>query len=102
MAQEPGMRPRSDDVPAVVLDVHHAVALDAQWADAGALQQLARHGLHRVSPELGHHHGPRRAHRVAPRRVAPVVYASGDARALVFVGAATAGGPGALAAKRAL
>jgi hypothetical protein len=57
------MRPRGDDTTAGILDVDHAVSLDAKRVDSSAVQPLAGHRLHRVPPELDNLHmsrGPRR------------------------------------------
>ena len=56
MSEEPGVRPRGDDMAAGVLDVHHAVSLDAERIDPSAVQTLAGLRLHRVSPDLRNPH----------------------------------------------
>jgi hypothetical protein len=52
MTQKPRMGARRDHLALGVLDVHDAVAFDAERPEADPLQLLTGHRLDRVSPDL--------------------------------------------------
>jgi hypothetical protein len=56
VSEEARMAARGEDPLVCILHVHDPISVDAQWADACPFQELAAHGLHRVSPDLGDLH----------------------------------------------